>query len=105
MFQEAGGSIGCTSASNRTQIYNAHKPTDSKGKDPILEQLRYHKLLGSEWCVKSDFAISHCVVTLDKQLKDIEKFRTKKYAVADNPPPPLPWVGVDPGVEGSALVN
>ena len=71
VFQEAGDSLGCASASeeprNCTQIYNARKSTDSKDKDPIfdlIEQLRHHKLYWvlKHLCVKLDFPISHSVL-------------------------------------------
>ena len=82
LFEEAGGSVGCTSASeeprNRKQVYNACQLTDSKCKDPIfdlIEQLRHHKLLGSEAFVRevgfSNFPF--CNGALEKQLRALEK--------------------------------
>ena len=85
LFEKAGGSVGCTSASeeprNRKQVYNACQLTGSKGKDPILhliEQLRHHKLLGSEAFV-CEVGLSNfpfCIGALEKQLGDIQRFCT-----------------------------
>ena len=78
MFKEAGGSVGCTSASEEPRnrkVYNACQLNDSKGKYPyfdLIEQLCHHKLLGPEVFVHEvGFSnLPFCIGALEKQLRD-----------------------------------
>jgi len=80
LFKEAGGSVGCTSASEEPRnhkVYNASELNDSKGKYPyfdLIEQLCHLKLLGPEVLnFVHEVGLSNlpfCVGALEKQLRD-----------------------------------